>query len=244
MNDRLTILTQNLLGKKQLSDCELTDIRQLASQYPWMAAARVLQVKKMEQEKDPEWLLELDKAGILFEDKQWLQFLLNEAEKNNLTLLNAGSAGSMSTADSAEITVKASLNEPSKSAATAPTNNDLIFEPFHTVDYFASQGIRFKPEDQPQDKFGQQLKSFTDWIKTMKKLPLSEVGKSVDPKEERKVEQLAGQSLEQQEVVTEAMAEIWIKQRNYAKAREVYHKLSLLEPSKSAYFASKIKELN
>lgn len=244
MNDRLTILTQNLLGKKQLSDCELTDIRQLASQYPWMAAARVLLVKKLEQEKDPEWLLELEKAGILFEDKQWLQFLLNETEKNNLTLLNASSADSINTADSGKITVTASLNEPSKSAATATTNNDLIFEPFHTVDYFASQGIRFKPEDQPQDKFGQQLKSFTDWIKAMKKLPLSEVGKSVDPKEERKVEQLAGQSLEQQEVVTEAMAEIWIKQRNYAKAREVYHKLSLLEPSKSAYFASKIKELN
>jgi hypothetical protein len=78
----------------------------------------------------------------------------------------------------------------------------------------------------------------------MKRLPLTELGKSVDPKEERKVEQIAGQSLTSEEVVTEAMAEVWIKQGNTTKAKEVYHKLSLLEPSKSAYFASKISELN
>jgi hypothetical protein len=78
----------------------------------------------------------------------------------------------------------------------------------------------------------------------MKRLPLAEIGKSVDPKEERKVEQMAGHSLATEEVVTEAMAAVWIKQGNIAKAKEVYHKLSLLEPSKSAYFASKISELN
>jgi hypothetical protein len=40
------------------------------------------------------------------------------------------------------------------------------------------------------------------------------------------------------------MAEIWVKQGNLAKAREVFSKLSLLEPSKSAYFANRINELN
>lgn len=78
----------------------------------------------------------------------------------------------------------------------------------------------------------------------MKRLPLSEMGKSIDPKEEKKVEQLAGNSLQQNEVITEAMAAIWIKQGNPAKAREIYAKLSLLEPSKSAYFANRINDLN
>jgi hypothetical protein len=50
--------------------------------------------------------------------------------------------------------------------------------------------------------------------------------------------------LQQNEVVTEAMAAIWIKQGNPAKAREIYTKLSLLEPSKSAYFANRINDLN
>lgn len=125
-----------------------------------------------------------------------------------------------------------------------PPQETLVFEPFHTIDYFASQGIQYKPEELPTDKFGQQLKSFTEWIKAMKRLPLSEMGKSIDPTEEKKVEQLAGNSLQQNEVLTEAMAAIWIKQGNIAKAKEIYSKLSLLEPSKSTYFASRIDELN
>jgi ABC-type cobalamin transport system ATPase subunit len=70
------------------------------------------------------------------------------------------------------------------------------------------------------------------------------MGKTIDPKEEKKVEQLAGNSLQQNEVITLAMAEIWVKQGNMAKAREVFSKLSLLEPSKSTYFANRINELN
>lgn len=219
MKDRITLLTQNLVGKPSLEDCELNELRQLVNQYPWMAGARLLLVKKMMLEKETDWPLELEKVSLYFKDRQWLHFLLNEAVITDSI---------------------PSLPTPKKETAK---KEELLFEPFHTVDYFASQGIRFKIEDQPTDKFGQQLKSFTDWIKTMKKLPLSEIGKSVDPKEERKVEQMAGRSLDQEDVVTEAMAEIWIKQRNFAKAREIYHKLSLLEPAKSAYFASKINEL-
>jgi hypothetical protein len=219
MKNRIAVLTQNLLGKPGLEDCELSEIRQLVNQYPWMAAAHLLLVKKMMLEKENDWPLELEKTTLYFNDRQWMHFLLNEAAIT-------------------EAAVPVSFTNTS----TKP-KEDLLFEPFHTVDYFASPGIRFKIYEQPTDKFGQQIKSFTYWIKTMKKLPLSEIGKSVDPKEERKVEQLAGRSLEQEDVVTEAMAEIWVKQRNFAKAREVYQKLSLLEPAKSAYFASKINEL-
>lgn len=60
-----------------------------------------------------------------------------------------------------------------KMEAIDPAKAEFIFEPFHTVDYFASQGIKFKEEEKPVDKFSQQLKSFTDWLKTMKKLPVS-----------------------------------------------------------------------
>src|SRR5438477_1974567 len=112
----------------------------------------------------------------------------------------------------------------------------LTFEPYHTVDYFASQGIKFVPEEKPADHFGKQLKSFTEWLKTMKRLPQSEITKSADPSSERKVQQLADHSITEEEVVTETMAEVWVKQGNKAKAIETYNKLSLLNPGKSAYF--------
>ena len=52
----------------------------------------------------------------------------------------------------------------------AENENALSFEPMHLVDYFASQGIKLSDEIQPADKLGKQLKSFTEWLKTMKKV--------------------------------------------------------------------------
>jgi hypothetical protein len=121
--------------------------------------------------------------------------------------------------------------------------NDLVFEPYHMVDYFASQGIRFKEEEKPTDEFGKQLKSFTDWLKTLKRLPVTDLTKNVNPQAEQKVEQMAGQSITDREVLTEAMAEVWEKQGNTLKAIDIYSKLSLLEPAKSPYFAAKIEGL-
>ena len=119
----------------------------------------------------------------------------------------------------------------------------IAFEPYHTIDYFASQGIKLSAEEKPGDRLGQQLKSFTDWLKTMKKLPQSEIAKNMDSGLEQKVQTLAEHSLETREVVTEAMAEVWEKQGNREKAIETYNKLSLLIPAKSAYFAAKIEQL-
>ncbi|MDZ4794018.1 MAG: hypothetical protein SGI83_07040, partial [Bacteroidota bacterium] len=130
-----------------------------------------------------------------------------------------------------------------------PAKAELIFEPFHTVDYFASQGIKFKEEEKPTDKFGLQLKSFTDWLKAMKKLPVTDIPKLAETNPgqsaiaERKVEQLAEHSISGKDVMTETMAEVWEKQGNHAKAIEVYEKLSLLDPSKRPYFAAKIADL-
>ncbi len=120
---------------------------------------------------------------------------------------------------------------------------ELLFQPYHTVDYFASQGIKFKEENKPEGKFDQQLKSFTGWLKTLKTMPVSEIAKNVDARSEQKVEKLAETSLENREVITDTMAEVWEKQGNYPKAIEIYNKLSLLEPSKNAYFAAKIEDL-
>jgi hypothetical protein len=124
-----------------------------------------------------------------------------------------------------------------------PSKTQLTFEPYHTVDYFASQGIKIKEEEIPKDKFGLQLKSFTEWLKTMKRLPVEAIASIPESSAEKKVEQLAEHSIQTREVITEAMAEVWEKQGNNAKASEIYSKLSLLDPSKSAYFAAKIEAL-
>lgn len=120
----------------------------------------------------------------------------------------------------------------------------LTFEPYHTVDYFASQGIKLSQEEIPKDKFGKQLKSFTEWLKTMKRLPPTQItGSAGDAGSENKVQHLADDSIHESDVWTEAMAEVWIKQGNTQKAIETYNKLVLLNPSKKTYFATKIENL-
>jgi hypothetical protein len=118
------------------------------------------------------------------------------------------------------------------------------FEPYHTIDYFASQGIKLEKIDQnPQDKLGRQLKSFTEWIKTMKRLPQRDLQKKLEQNDDSKVIADAAVSLLEKEVVTEAMAEVYEKQGMREKASDIYIKLSLLNPDKSHYFAAKIEAL-
>jgi hypothetical protein len=125
---------------------------------------------------------------------------------------------------------------------TEPPSGEISFEPLHTVDYFASQGIKITEEPVTTDKLGNQMKSFTAWLKSMKKLHLSKVEEQ-DADTERIIQNSAEESNINTEVLTEAMAEVLIKQDKREKAIEMYNKLSLINPSKSAYFATKIESI-
>jgi tetratricopeptide (TPR) repeat protein len=131
-----------------------------------------------------------------------------------------------------------------KVAAIAPTEEVPLFDPYHTIDYFASQGIKFIYQENPNDKFGKQLKSFTDWLKIMKRLPQKQVQATIEQAmDSSSIESFAAHSLDENDTLTETMAMVLIKQGKYEKAIEIYQKLSLLNPTKNAYFAAKIEEL-
>lgn len=119
----------------------------------------------------------------------------------------------------------------------------VLFEPLHATDYFASQGIKLSEELQSQDKLGKQMKSFTDWLKIMKKTPEQQQGLQQVP-DEAQIQNLANKSNTEAEILTESMAEVYLQQNKKEKAREIYKKLSLLNPDKSAYFAAKLENLN
>jgi hypothetical protein len=119
----------------------------------------------------------------------------------------------------------------------------VVFQPLYTTDYFASQGIKLSEEVLPTDKLGVQLKSFTEWLRTMKKVHAERLP-VVDVQTDEKIQTQAERSNTNADVVTEAMAEVLVQQGLKQKAIEVYEKLSLLSPAKSVYFAAKIEQLN
>jgi hypothetical protein len=120
---------------------------------------------------------------------------------------------------------------------------EIETERLHTIDYFASQGIKVDLNNMPQDKLTSQLRKFTDWLKEMKHVnqQTSDLGTGSDL--EQAVALIAENSNESREVVTETMAEVLEKQGQTEKAIQLYIKLSFINPEKSAYFAAKIQHL-
>jgi hypothetical protein len=329
MNIAVDELAISLL-KKPLNECSTDELRQLVQQYPWFGPVQLLYAKKLQAGSPSLYEDQVQKASLYFQNRVWLQYLLNDNTANAIvaesktsteekapeqhieqvkpevfseTILNetkeADAILEQATEEPAEqIEMVAASHEPMqaetlieqakvepatyneppavlnqpdeaeiipepvKEEAAAQGESEPVleikqfriepvdtskplftFEPYHTIDYFASQGIKFKEEDKPKDVFSQQLKSFTEWLKVMKRVPVSEITANTETGAEKKVEEMAEHSLAERHVLTEAMAEVWEKQGNKAKAEEIYLKLSLLDPLKSSYFAAKIEAL-
>jgi hypothetical protein len=120
---------------------------------------------------------------------------------------------------------------------------DFEMEPYYTIDYFASQGIKVDLTQQPQDKLTKQLLKFTDWLKKMKTVNPNPQDLGTDPELEKAIQGIAQTSNEAKEIATETMAEVFVKQGKIDKAVQLYIKLSFLDPEKSSYFAAKIQQL-
>ncbi len=198
--------------------------------YPYFTIAHFFYLK--EQLKDNKNnTLHAAKTGIYFNHLHRLNIELNSNKEILINRLEKEN-------NSDKPLIKST--DPTESKTTKL--EDFLFEPLHTTDYFASQGIKFQEEVQPNDKLGKQLKSFTEWLKTMKKVhgnKLPESGSHID----QTVEQMAEKSNIETEVITEAMAEVFVQQHKFVKAKEIYTKLSLQNPSKNTYFAHKIESL-
>jgi tetratricopeptide (TPR) repeat protein len=138
-----------------------------------------------------------------------------------------------------------------------PAENTLTYQPLYTDDYFAYK--RLKEPEQAEvisEKGASEMKSFTSWLKDIKHTfsekatkeqyhkELKRSYEDFDPEVSEAVEKMAMESITlTDDVVSETLAEIWAKQRQYQTAIHIYQKLSLLNPNKSAYFAQKIKEI-
>jgi len=141
--------------------------------------------------------------------------------------------------------IQAEVELPSREFSNEPAgeNLEIPIEPLFAIDYFASQGIKLKQEEEPTDKLSIKLRSFTDWLKAMKKIHPEKLDHKMGQEEENSIRVYAETSNEPKELYTEALAEVYLQQGLRQKAVQVFEKLSLLDPSKSAYFAARIREI-
>ncbi len=140
---------------------------------------------------------------------------------------------------------------------TPAEETTLTFQPLYTEDYFAYKKLKDPNSGEMMTEKGQaEMKSFTDWLKQLKDnfagkatkdwyhQQLHRIYEDDEPEVSERVEKMAMESITlNDDIVSETLAEIWVRQHQHGKAIAVYQKLSLLNPDKNAYFAQKIKEL-
>ena len=240
MKTSVQYFTRQLFDRNSIEEIESYQVDEIIGKYPYFIPARLIRDRVQLRDNN----LEEENNALYFNNHLWYEHLLTEKELEDESELSV-----MPQAQDSKQEVSSSVDNSTSSALAPevnakPASEALAFEPYHTIDYFASQGIKLAPADLSKDKFGQQLKSFTEWLKSMKRLPAAEASPAPDLSAQQTVVKAAEHSIQEREVLTEAMAEVWAKQGNVEKAREVYRKLSLQNPAKSSYFAAKIDEIN
>ena len=236
-------------------------LQQQTQDHPYFSAAHYFLLNQTHEDSNQYKPL-VAKTSLHFNNPLWLNYLLTKEDEQQEEPLQNNVANVMQyqkkvaeeevsneqnvqECDANEVE-KSSDDDLQKQLPVGPKNTlsaeQMLFEPMHMVDYFASQGIKLSQEALQTDKLGKQLKSFTEWLKTMKKVHPEKVV-TIAQQTELLVQNLAEKSNIEDDVLTEAMAEVFAMQGKNNKAIEVYEKLSLLNPLKSAYFAAKILPL-
>ncbi len=245
-----------------------TDFEKLLDEYPYFGVAHFFQLQESKRRGDSDPSLDA-RAALNFNNSFLLDYQLNWSSQmtekargeqampvqvvqlsspaaEDSQVESAESNDNVSKAEDTEATIRMGIKEtPGGNAepeVSSKMEEETLFEPLHTTDYFASQGIKMSEEVQPTDKLGIQLRSFTQWLKTMKKVHESKLPEGSEQLD-ASVNRLAEKSNLEPEVVTEAMADAFLLQGKMQKAKDIYQKLSLLNPSKNAYFAAKLGQI-
>lgn len=147
-----------------------------------------------------------------------------------------------------------------------------LIPPVYTEDYFLHQGVQVSnaiPADIPKRNDDETslmvVMSFTEWLSHYKRKKKQAEEEENDQRELKTMWQkeklaaaleegndeipetvfeMAVNSISKEEnLASESLAEVYVKQERYDKAIEMYKKLSLSKPQKKAYFARRIEEI-
>ena len=229
-----SILTQ-WTGHATLEAIETSELEQWVNKHPYSPSLQFLLAKKYEMVESPFLVAQLQKTSVYFPPNLQLHHLM-QLEEEEVDALSAPIENKLTNVISEQL---AQFKEP-------VAQQDLTFEAEMTPlqkDYFAAQGIEIALSKLPQDKFTKQLRSFTAWLKVLKNKDGSPQIAEIGEDQEKAIAEIAEKANTTADVITEAMAEVWLKQGNKRKAIDIYSKLSFIFPEKSVYFASRIEHL-
>ena len=231
-----TLLNNILLqwtGHAHLASIETKELVALVEKHPYSPSLQFLLAKKYDMVNSPLLLAQLQKTTSFFPAALQIHQLLKLEETDTISAPLEEKLSAIISDQLAQFKEPVSLDAASYEMELTPLQKD----------YFAAQGIEIDLATLPQDKFTQQLRSFTAWLKVLKEKEGTPNTPELAEAQEKEITAIAEKANIMEEVVTEAMAEVWEKQGNSRKAIALYSKLSFIFPEKSVYFASRIEQL-
>jgi len=264
-------MIQSLFQRESMDEMTLDELKSHAEAFPYSSIIQFLYTCKLKSQYHLDFPEAVSKTALFFDDSSWLNYQLREeGEKGNFRKILYGSQhkdaneveglnlpaegrgveevdfdeneGGFHDPAIVQAIEKIELQDPNTNPASG-TNKDFDFQltPYHTIDYFASMGIKINMENE-KDELSLKVKSFTAWLKTMKRLQPGP--ETVTVKDIQSILNTQNDKENQPEaILTEAMAEVYLKQGLREKAIDVYDKLSLQNPLNSHKFADKISQI-
>lgn len=242
-------LIQSLRAKSNSPDGKEM-MESLLKKFPSSPLLHFLFLKEIRQDEPVSLNREIARHDIYFSNLPWLKYLLDAPHESTGFEENVETNEFADAGHNEMISDKMShMLESQAKALQEPVAEDepmpISPQAYHRIDYFASQGIRLEEQAGIQNAIDLKVRKFTDWLKEMKRISPHPVDLGTREESTAQVEGFAASSLEaKDEIVTEAMAEVLLKQGKIVEAKVIYEKLSLMNPSKSTYFAAKIEKLN
>ena len=223
--DKLTF-NNAILSETKLNELSILDLQRLVEQFPYFQTARILLLKRLKDEDLIAFDKELKKSAVAIGDRAKLYIYINAFGSTNEIL-------------------------PKLSLVTFNGNNENT-----TINHSGNSNTTFKylflPENDDTDAENNQnsevetanIGSDNGWDLIDQFVSIGNT--KLKPKDQSQIPQgnLAENSaIENNSILTETLAKIYIKQKKYDQAISIFQGLSLKFPNKSTYFAARIEEL-
>ncbi len=243
MGKETDFIVQSLFDREHLQELTVDELKGMTESFPYSSILHLLYTKKLKTSLHIGYRDALMHTSLFFNQPQWLAYQMHDdAEIGVFRNNNIERSEEALKEEQADEKIATETVQTTDTSIPEEEKLEIPIDPYHTVDYFASQGIKLSKEEQ-KDELSRKVQSFTAWLRTMKRLQPAPETTTYKNIEEIFGNQHEEKSEDKNEVFTEAMAEVYLKQGMREKAIDIYHKLSLQNPANHHIFAARIQQI-
>lgn len=235
-----------------LGDRELPEIKELLEEYPFFQSARMLYVKNLRNQGYSNYGKALRETAIHITNRTKLFFLLDER-----VIIKNDAEPTQKIAENEvfdfrkleEATIfKPTAKEQTKAEKSKAEIDKLISGAAAVTPYFENLNDDFDIEGFKQT-FGKKNKPQTkeehhaNLLNEFKGFDIKKMKEDAQKENDKPIEDLAATSSSDSNLMSDTLAQIYVKSGAYEKALFMYEKMCLKYPEKNSYFAARIKEI-